>query len=119
MDAFVKAPALEGLRFLPQVKDQGPDLRADAVRELEARGWTWYRIAQELGFRPHRMPALERLCVEHLRRDHARTELPIGTRRTGGETWPFGSRRVPAAFRPVGKSGEHRPARDVTVGRCS
>jgi transposase-like protein len=49
LDALMKAPALERLRFLRVVKAQGPDLRADAVAELEARGWTRYRIAQELG----------------------------------------------------------------------
>jgi len=49
MNSLANAPALERLRFLQTVRDQGPDLRADAVAELEAEGWTRYRIAQELG----------------------------------------------------------------------
>ena len=49
METLAKAPALERLRFMQAVKDQAPDLRGDAVAELEAEGWTRYRIAQELG----------------------------------------------------------------------
>ena len=49
MNTLVNTPALERLRFLQAVKDQAPDLRGDAVAELEAEGWTRYRIAQELG----------------------------------------------------------------------
>jgi hypothetical protein len=49
MDALARAAPLDRRRFLQYVKEQGPDLRADAVAELEARGWTRYRVAQELG----------------------------------------------------------------------
>ena len=49
MDRLMNAPALEQLRFLQAIKDQGPDLRGEAVADLEAEGWTRYRIAQELG----------------------------------------------------------------------
>lgn len=49
MDALAKAPPLERLRFLQAMRDEAPDLRAEAVVALEAVGWTRYRIAQELG----------------------------------------------------------------------
>ena len=36
MDRLMNAPALEQLRFLQAIKDQGPDLRGEAVADLEA-----------------------------------------------------------------------------------
>jgi hypothetical protein len=40
---------LDRLRFLLEIRESTPALRDDALSELEASGWTRYRIADDLG----------------------------------------------------------------------
>jgi hypothetical protein len=54
---IARADPLERLRFLIDVRDQTPALRAAALGELLEEGWSRYAVAGELGVTPQAVQA--------------------------------------------------------------
>jgi hypothetical protein len=52
MELIDKADPLERLRFLLEIREETPAIRAVALGELLEQGLTRYRVAQELGVTP-------------------------------------------------------------------
>ena len=48
-DLLARSDPLERLAFLIDIRERTPQLRADALGELLADGWTRYAVAKELG----------------------------------------------------------------------